>query len=198
MFWSRSTSKVCLRLLLLWALICSLRWNWASSLKDENFGSKKPSCTPPTQKKERDFFLFSHNDHAWTCLILNGYRWNFLLTLHAVVVKTCACWANHVTDLQGECSHLVPVLSRFSSVSTAFCLGYFLIKKCTFFTNSKIDVHVGIWIVVYLWKNQYISPFKFYKQTKQMSECHTWTETGGRLTCFTVMPQKIKNNSDTV
>lgn len=45
---------------------------------------------------------------------------------------------------------------------------------------------------------EYISPFKFYKYTKQMSECLTWTERGGRLTCFTVMPWKIGSNSDTV
>lgn len=75
---------------------------------------------------------------------LNLYLCSFKLhAFHAVVVKICACWAIHVMDLQGRCSHLAPVSSRFPSA----CLVYFLSKKDTvkntLFTNSEIIDEAG-------------------------------------------------------
>jgi hypothetical protein len=74
---------------------------------------------------------------------------------HNVVIKTFACWANRVRDLWCECSNVSSVSSRFSSVSTVFCLIYLLCEKfpveCTFFTNLKIVGEAGTQTPWRLW-----------------------------------------------
>jgi hypothetical protein len=65
----------------------------------------------------------------WTGLVLYSSRHNFLVAFHPVVVKTCPFWANHIRDLQVECSNLSLISSIFSSVSAVFSLFCFLSKE---------------------------------------------------------------------
>jgi hypothetical protein len=111
-------------------LIYPLRWNQASSVKNVSFGSRTPSCTACKHQLQKCVLLpLLPSSISWICVILYGHRCKFLVALQAVVFETCACWANHVRDLRGECSNLAPVSSSVSSVSTAFCLVYFLSEK---------------------------------------------------------------------
>jgi hypothetical protein len=119
------------------------RWNQASSVRNSSYGSRRSSDTARNSQLQKCALLFkSPSSIAWTFLILYGRRHKFLVDIHGFVVETCAYWANRVKDLQGDCSDLAQVSSRFSSVNTAFSLAYWLPKKypveCTFFTNWKI------------------------------------------------------------
>jgi hypothetical protein len=71
-------------------------------------------------------------------LCSNGCK--FLVAVHAVI-KTCACWVNHIEDLWSRCPNLAPFTSSFL-VSTRFHLVYFVSKKdsveCTFFIRPRI------------------------------------------------------------
>jgi hypothetical protein len=130
-------------------LMYPLRWNQASSVKNVSFGSRTPSCTACKKQLQKCILLlWLHSSVTWTCVILYSCRCKFLVALQAVVFEICACWANHARDLRGECFNLAPFSTSISSVSTAFCLVYFLSKKDpvehTFFTNLKIVDEAGI------------------------------------------------------
>jgi hypothetical protein len=77
----------------------------------------------------------------------------FFLYLHAVVFETCACGANCIRYLQGECSNLAPV-SGFSWLAQ-YSLKYFLPQKdpveCILLTNSEITDETETQIPGYLW-----------------------------------------------
>jgi hypothetical protein len=84
---------------------------------------------------------------TWTCLILHySSRCNFLVTLHTIVVETCACQANCIKDLWGSVLIWLQFCKAFSRLKqhSVYCIS--CPRKTqfnTFFTNLKIADNTG-------------------------------------------------------
>jgi hypothetical protein len=163
----------------------------------------------------------------WTCLnlIFYGSNWKILVALHAVVIETCACWANRVMNLRGECSDLAPVSSkdcvfhRFlgqEKLGLTHFLHQFENRRWSRMPHNRTLIRKPyftklIWFICISHKHLigklsayvYISPSQFGTANENMeriSECLTWTGTQREVLCHLQLELKqceVRSNGDT-